>query len=130
MANLTFMGLCIIIYFNGETNQTHQYLKFILSSKYSTRFGRSLRPSSVVHDRTYSGRHVLNRYCYLLASGSEMEFHLISASSSVHQQEFFTLHTADLCDIYCCCVYSEGLLITKGGTVRNMLSFIPKKINL
>jgi len=65
--------------------------------------------------------------------------------------EFFTVHTAmvyvirvcwqldwrirkdtarklspNLYDIYNCCVYSENLLMMYRGTVRNMLSFIPK----
>ena len=37
--------------------------------------------------------------------------------------------SADLYDKYDCCVYSEKLLLMDIGTVRNMLSFIPK-INL
>jgi hypothetical protein len=37
--------------------------------------------------------------------------------------------SANLCDMYHCCVYSEKLLVMEGGTVRNILSFIPK-INL
>ena len=49
----------------------------------------------------------------------------VSDSSSVHQQEFFTVHTtmvyvmharklsANLYDIYHCCVYSEKLMITE-----------------
>ena len=68
-------------------------------------------------------------------------------SSSVHHQEFFTVHTAmvyviqlasrirtelqfrpdparklsaNLYDIYHCCVYSEKLLMMDRGTVRNM----------
>jgi hypothetical protein len=32
----------------------------------------------------------------------------------------------NLYDIYHCCVYSEKLLMMDRGTVRNMLSFIPK----
>ena len=31
-------------------------------------FGQSFRPSSGVHDCTYSNRHMTNRYCCLLAS--------------------------------------------------------------
>ena len=65
----------------------------------------------------------------------------VSDSSFVHHQEFFTVHTAktyvtqqnparkqsaNLYDIYLCCVYSEILLMTDRGTVRNMQSFIPK----
>jgi len=34
--------------------------------------------------------------------------------------------SANLYDIYYCCVYSEKLLMMDRGTVRNMLSFIPK----
>jgi len=37
--------------------------------------------------------------------------------------------SANLYDIYHCCVYSEKLLMMDRGTVRNMESFIPK-INL
>jgi len=68
----------------------------------------------------------------------------VSDSSSVHHQEFFTVHTAmvyvtqltsrirmfrpdparklsaNLYDIYHCCVYSEKLLMMGRGTVRNM----------
>jgi hypothetical protein len=72
----------------------------------------------------------------------------VSDSSSVHRQEFFTVHTAmvyviqvcrqlvsrirmlhpdpahklstNLYDIYHCCVYSEKLLTMDRGTVRNM----------
>jgi len=61
----------------------------------------------------------------------------ISDSSSVHHQEFFTIHTAmvyviqiqpdparklstNLYNIYHCCVYSEELLMMDRGTVRNM----------
>jgi hypothetical protein len=34
--------------------------------------------------------------------------------------------SANLHDIYHCCVYSEKLLMVDRGTVRNMQSFIPK----
>ena len=50
----------------------------------------------------------------------------VSDSSSVRHQEFFTVHTANLYDIYHCCVYSAKLLVMDRGTVRNMYSFIPK----
>jgi len=83
----------------------------------------------------------------------------ISDSSSIHYQEFSTVHTAmvhvtqvcwqlasrirrmelqfhppdparklsaNLYDIYHCCVYSEKLLMMDRETVRNMLSFNPK----
>ena len=67
----------------------------------------------------------------------------VSDSSSVHHQEFFTVHTAvvyvirvcwqpahklsaNLYDIFHCCMYSEELLMMDRGTVRNMYSFIPK----
>jgi len=68
----------------------------------------------------------------------------VSDSSSVHNQEFFTVHTAvvyiiqlvsrirtfrpdparklsvNLYDIYHCCVCGEKLLMMDRGTVRNM----------
>ena len=65
----------------------------------------------------------------------------VSDSSSIHYQEFFTVHTAmvhfirltfrpdparKLYDIYHCCLYSEKFLMMDRGTVRNMQSFIPK----
>jgi len=82
----------------------------------------------------------------------------VSDSSSVQHQEFFTVHTAMVChtglltackqhrmelqfhsdparklsanlyDIYHCCVYSEKLLTMDWGTVRNMQSCIPRQI--
>ena len=78
----------------------------------------------------------------------------VSDSSSVHHQEFFTVHTAvvyvievcwqlasrirmehpdparklsaNLYDIYHCCVYSEKLRMMDRGTFWNMWSFLPK----
>jgi len=80
----------------------------------------------------------------------------VSDSYSVHHQAFFTVHiemvyviqvcwqlasrirtelsppdparklSANLYDIYHCCVYSEKLLMMDRGTVRNMWSFISK----
>jgi len=44
----------------------------------------------------------------------------VSDSSSVHHQEFLTVHTEKLYDIYHCCVYSKKLLMMDRGTVRNM----------
>ena len=44
----------------------------------------------------------------------------VSESSSVHRQEFFTVYTANLYDIYHCCFYSEKLLMMDRGSVRNM----------
>jgi len=38
----------------------------------------------------------------------------------VHHQEFYTVHTANLYDIYHCCVYSEKLLLMDRGTVQIM----------
>ena len=50
----------------------------------------------------------------------------VSDSSSVHHQEFFTVHTANLYDVYHCCVYSGKLLMMDRGTVRNMYRFYSK----
>jgi len=57
----------------------------------------------------------------------------VSDSYSVHHQEFINVYTAihkglltaykvsaNLCDIYNCCVYSEKLLMMDKVTVRNM----------
>jgi len=50
----------------------HQYLKFILFGVTLYMFW-SFRPPSGVQDCTYRNRHMSNRYCWLLASGNEME---------------------------------------------------------
>jgi hypothetical protein len=78
----------------------------------------------------------------------------VSNDSSVHHQQFFTVHTrmvyviqvcrqlssmislfhpdpacklsAELYDIYHCWVYSEKLLMMDRGIIQNMQSFIPK----
>ena len=44
----------------------------------------------------------------------------VSDSSSVHHQEFVTIHTAMVYVIQVCCVYREKFLMTDRGTVRNM----------
>ena len=44
----------------------------------------------------------------------------VSDSSSVHHQQFFTVHTAMVYVIQAYCVYSEKLLIVERGTIRNM----------
>jgi len=44
----------------------------------------------------------------------------VSDSFSVHHQEFFTVHTVNLYDIYHCCVYSARLLMMYRETLRNM----------
>jgi len=46
----------------------HQCIKFILFWNNSRCFRRSFRPSSGVHDCTYSNRHLSDSYCCLLAS--------------------------------------------------------------
>jgi len=51
----------------------------------------------------------------------------IISSFSLYTQQWYmsyrfaySLLSAKLCDIYHCCVYSEKLLMTDRGTVRNM----------
>jgi len=44
----------------------------------------------------------------------------VSDSSSVHHQEFFTVHTAMVYVIQVFCVCSEKLRMMDRGTVRNM----------
>ena len=41
----------------------------------------------------------------------------VSDSSSVHHQEFFTVHAANLYDTCHCCKYSEKLLVMDRGNV-------------
>jgi len=79
-----------------------------------------------------------------MEEGDDDESLHVSDSSSVHYQEFFTVHTAMVCviqltnrirtespdparklptnlhDIYHYCVYIEKLLVMDRGTVRNM----------
>ena len=52
----------------------------------------------------------------------------IIRSFSLHTQQWYTSYSlrANLYDIYHCCVYSEKLLMSDRGTVRDMYSFIPK----
>jgi len=53
----------------------------------------------------------------------------IIRSFSLYTQQWYMSHRfteANLYYVYHCCVYSEKLLIMNRGTLRNMLSFIPK----
>jgi len=56
----------------------------------------------------------------------------IIRSFSLYTQQWYMSYrfasklSANLYDIYHCCVYSEKLLMMDRGTVRNMYSFIPK----
>jgi len=58
----------------------------------------------------------------------------IIRSFSLYTQQWYMLYmftdnceqlSANLYDIYHCCVYSEKLLMMDGGTVRNMQRFVP-----
>jgi len=44
----------------------------------------------------------------------------------VHHQEFFTVHTAMVYDIYHCCVYSEELLMMDRGNSPKHVEFYSK----
>jgi len=56
----------------------------------------------------------------------------IIKSFSLYTQQWYMSYRfaytlqGNLYDIYHCCVYGEKLLMVDRGTVRNMLSFIPK----
>ena len=119
----------------------------LFSERNSTCFGQFLCPSSGVYTAHTTMVYVI-QVCRQLASRIRME---------LHHREFFTAHTAmayviqvcwqlvsgirmehpnparklsaNLYDIYHCCVYSEKLLMMDRGTVRNKQSFNPK-INL
>jgi len=82
----------------------------------STCFGQFLCPSSGVFHCTHS-----NGTCHtgsLTACEQDQD-----GTDPAHKR------SANLYDIYHCCVYSEKLLMMDRGTVRNMQSFIPR-INL
>ena len=79
---------------------------------HSTCFRQSFRPSSGVQDCTYSIRHMSNRFCWLLASGHEMDCRSISCPLASSQLTCMTYTW--------CCVYSLELLIMDGKTVWNM----------
>ena len=138
--------------------------------------------SSVHHQKFFTVHTAMVYVCWQLASriGMELQFQpdpvrklsanlydtyhccvyseklLMMDSSSVHHQEFFTVHTAmvyvcwqlasrirmelqfqpdtacklsaNLYDIYHCCVISKKLLMMDRGTVRNIQNFIPNKL--
>jgi len=68
----TFITPLILIYFYSKTSQMHPCIKsFYFWKWHSTCFGRSFRPSSGVHDCTYSNRHMSNRYCYCLLASKQ-----------------------------------------------------------
>jgi len=55
------------------------------------------------------------------ASGNEdINRHMVNDNGSTSKL------SANVYDIYHCCVYSEKLLIMDRGTVQNMQSFLPK----
>jgi len=109
---------------------------------HSACFGRSFRLSSWVQDCTYSIRYMSNRFCWLLASGPEMEPQIL-LYCTILLRWFCTVFlwcfyigmflllvcsisgalasTQLTCMTYTwCCVYSLELLMMNGKTVRNM----------
>jgi len=51
---------------------------------------------------------------------------MFRGSSSVHHQEFFTVHAAVVYVIQVCCVYSEKLLMMDRGTAPKHVEFHSK----
>ena len=89
-----------------------QCLKFILFWENSTCFGRSFRPSSVVHDCACSNRHMSDTaICLLVGTRWNSIWFPLASSSTV-------------CITYaCCCMYSRELLMMDGKTVRNVYGY-------
>jgi hypothetical protein len=73
LADLTFTGLHIIIYFYGKTNQMHQFLKFILFWNNTIYVSDGLSVYCLEFKTVHTATGMSNRYCYLLASENEME---------------------------------------------------------
>ena len=48
----------------------------------------------------------------------------VSDSSSVHHQEFFTVHTTMVYAIQVCCVYGEKLVMKRAGSGRSVLTLL------
>ena len=80
------------------TNFSNLFLKWNSSC-----YGQFLCPSSGVHCTLYTQQWYMS---YRFADSWQL--------------------SANVYDIYHCCVYSEKLLMMDRGTVRNMTSFIPK----
>ena len=76
--NLTFIGLCIVIYFRSKTNELHQFLKLILFC--SNTLNVSVFPSIIRSLRLCIQHQLYVRFCWLRASEKEME-HLVPAST-------------------------------------------------
>jgi len=79
-----------------------------------TCLGRDFRPSSGAQNCTYSVRHLSDQYWYLplarLAAGSKQDQDVPEGPDPARKL------SANLYDIYHCCVYSEKLLMMDRGT--------------
>ena len=108
--------------FAEYNQQDATFLYLFISLRRSTCFRRFFRTQSGAQNCTYSVRYLSHRYCYLLPAWMGWN---VSSRPQLHPDPARKL-SANLYDIYHCCVYSETLLMMDRGTVRNMHSFIPK----
>jgi len=70
----------------------HQFLKFILFWNNTLHVSDGLSFHDQEFKTTYSNRYMSNRYCYLLASGNEMECSSISFPLASRQQYLFDMY--------------------------------------
>jgi len=124
VTSLTFRWPRNVINSYNKTNQMNQFLKLIFAIKL-TCFRQFLCSSSGVFHCTHS-----NGICHtgLLRAYEQLASRIRTDPSWPCSQVAHKL-SANLYDIYHCCVYSEKLLMMDRGTVRNTWNF-NAKINL
>jgi len=102
---MVYVRPCIVINSYNETNQMHQFLKFIFRIKlYMFR----TVPVSII--KCFS-LYTLQWY---------MSHRFLTASVQIRTEFRPDLLAANMYDIYHCCLYSEKHLMMDTGTVRNM----------
>jgi hypothetical protein len=95
LPNLTFIGLCIVIYSYRTTNKMHLFLKLFVLVKHSTCFRRSFCPSSGAQDCTYS-------CCYLLLEQqvAAAVWHMPVAVCTVMSSWWWTERPSETCRVF------------------------------
>jgi len=100
------------------------YKIILLLEQHSTCFGWSFHPSSGVQDCTYSNRHMSNRYCWLLASGYEVETCRVSFQKKIiwyiGASSWFYCRNI----LRCTALWTSNLLTFRYKKVHMLLTFI------